>query len=135
MSDAVHERGGHPFSQLMHAGMNTQHHRTPVAPSAIRRARTCTLDEGSTKDVHAQFLHLVAELAPLDLAYLHVFHSGDDDLFRSIRELWPNSLLVLRFGREREQIADDVVAGLANPDIVERLRRDAPLNDADPTTF
>lgn len=104
------------------------------------------IDEGEREAVHAQYTYLVGELAKLDLAYLHVHHLGDDELLRSIRELWPNALLVLRLGRTREQLGDDIVAGLAdivpvgrwalaNPDLVERLRRDAGFNDADPSTF
>jgi len=40
VTSAVHDKGGHIFVQLMHAGRmshpdNTQHHRQGVAPSAI----------------------------------------------------------------------------------------------------
>lgn len=104
------------------------------------------LHEGEAADVRAQYTYLVGELAKLDLVYLHVFHVGDDELLRSLRDLWPNSVLVVRYGRGREQIADDIEAGfadiaplgqfaLANPDIVERLRADAPLNDVDQATL
>lgn len=101
--------------------------------------------EGEAADVRAQYRHLVGELASLNLAYLHVHHVGDDELLRSFREVWPTAVLVVRYGRTREQIADDIDAGLAdiaplgrfalaNPDVVERLRTDAPLNDVDPAT-
>lgn len=104
------------------------------------------LDEGPREDVHAQYEHLVHQLAALDLAYLHVHHIGDDDLLRSLRAAWPNALLVVRYGRTREQLADDITAGLAdiapvgrwalaNPDVVARLRSDAPFTDPDPATF
>lgn len=104
------------------------------------------INEGDTESVRAQYRHLVGELAPLNLAYLHVHHVGDDELLRSIRDTWPTAVLVVRYGRSREQIADDVAAGLAdvaplgrfalaNPDIVERLRLDAPLNEVDPSTL
>ncbi|HET6856371.1 MAG TPA: alkene reductase [Streptomyces sp.] len=104
------------------------------------------INEGDTEAVRAQYRHLVDELAPLNLAYLHVHHVGDDELLRSFREMWPTALLVVRYGRTREQIADDIDAGLAdiaplgrfalaNPDIVERLRTDAPLNEIDPATL
>jgi N-ethylmaleimide reductase len=104
------------------------------------------LDEGGTESVRAQYRYLVGELAKLNLVYLHVHHLGDDELLRSFRELWPTAVLVVRYGREREQIANDIDAGLAdiaplgrfalaNPDIVERLRTDAPLNELDPTTL
>ncbi|MFJ8620612.1 alkene reductase [Streptomyces clavifer] len=104
------------------------------------------IDEGDAEAVRAQYRHLVGELAPLSLAYLHVHHVGDDELLRSFREVWPTALLVVRYGRTREQIADDIDAGLAdiaplgrfalaNPDIVERLRTGAPLNEIDPATL
>jgi N-ethylmaleimide reductase len=89
---------------------------------------------------------LITELAPLGLAYLHVMHGHDDGLLREIRDLWPTALLVNRGDRTREQLTGDLDSGLAdvvpvgrwalaNPDLVERLRRDAPLNEADPATF
>lgn len=104
------------------------------------------IDEGSREDVHAQYQHLVGELAPLHLAYLHVHHVGDDELLRSFRDTWPTAVVVVRYGRTREQIADDIDAGLAdiaplgrwalaNPDVVDRLRTDAPFNEPDPATF
>lgn len=104
------------------------------------------IDEGDTEAVRAQYRHLVGELAPLNLAYLHVHHVGDDELLRSFREAWPTALLVVRYGRTREQIADDIDAGLAdiaplgrfalaNPDIVERLRAGALLNEIDEATL
>lgn len=104
------------------------------------------IDEGDAESVRAQYRHLVGELAPLDLAYLHVHHLGDDELLRSLYAIWPTAVLVVRYGRERDGIANDIEAGLAdiaplgrfalaNPDIVERLRTGAPLNDLDPTTL
>ncbi|WP_104137799.1 alkene reductase [Arthrobacter sp. ZGTC131] len=104
------------------------------------------INEGDTESVHAQYRHLIGELATLNLAYLHLHHVGDDELLRSLRDLWPTAVLVVRYGRNREQIAGDIEAGLAdiaplgrfalaNPDIVERLRSEAPLNEVDPTTL
>ncbi|WP_271985443.1 alkene reductase [Pseudoclavibacter terrae] len=104
------------------------------------------LDEGDTESVRAQYRHLVGELATLNLAYLHVHHVGDDELLRSFREAWPTALLVVRYGRTREQIGDDIEAGLAdiaplgrfalaNPDVVARLREGAEFNELDPSTL
>jgi len=104
------------------------------------------LDEGDTEAVRAQYRYLVGELAKLDLVYLHVHHLGDDELLASFREVWPTAVLVVRYGRERDGIAADIGNGLAdiaplgrfalaNPDIVERLRTGAPLNDLDPATL
>jgi N-ethylmaleimide reductase len=89
---------------------------------------------------------LVVELARLNLAYLHIVQADDDELLRWIRPHWPTSLIVNRPGRPREKIAMDVDAGLAdmasvaafalaNPDLVARLKSEAPLNLADRATF
>ncbi|MBZ4487113.1 alkene reductase [Microbacterium sp. cx-55] len=104
------------------------------------------IDEGDAESVRAQYRQLVGALAPLNLAYLHVHHVGDDELLRSLREIWPTAVVVVRYGRTREQIADDIDAGLAdiaplgrfaiaNPDVVERLRTDAPFTELDPATL
>jgi N-ethylmaleimide reductase len=102
------------------------------------------IDEGE----HAgeQYRHLVGELAELNLAYLHLFQLGDEELLTDIRAAWPNALLVLRAGRAVNELDRDVEAGLAdivplgrwalaNPDVVDRLRTGAPLAEADPGTF
>lgn len=102
------------------------------------------IDEGGS--VGEQYRHLVRELAPLGLAYLHVFQFGDEELLRDIRSAWPGALLVLRAGRTPDALGKDIEAGLAdivpigrwalaNPDVVERLRVGAPLAEADPSTF
>lgn len=104
------------------------------------------IDEGEGENVREQYAHLVRSLAPLRLAYLHAFQLFDEELLADLRAAWPGALLVLRAGRTRETLDQDVAAGLAdavpvgrwalaNPDIVERLRIGAPLGEADPATF
>ncbi|MEV1083986.1 alkene reductase [Streptomyces sp. NPDC050211] len=97
-------------------------------------------------DTHELYPALVRALAPLDLAYLHIGHGGDDELLRTLRELWPNTLVLNRAGTDiatraqdiEDGLADIVTVGvmaLANPDLVERVRTGAPLNTPDPATF
>jgi 2,4-dienoyl-CoA reductase-like NADH-dependent reductase (Old Yellow Enzyme family) len=92
------------------------------------------------------YRHLVAELDKLGLAYLHVMHQGDEALLADIRALWTGTLVLNRPGRAREQVGADVASGLAdleaygqwvlaNPDFVERLKANAPMNAADRNTF
>lgn len=92
------------------------------------------------------YRYLITELNKLNLAYLHVMHLGNDDFLSEIRSLWANALLVNRMGRPLEQIDVDIKANLAdvapvgawalaNPDLVERLKSGAPLNEPDRTTF
>jgi N-ethylmaleimide reductase len=91
------------------------------------------------------YRYLVRRLASLNLVYVHVV-AGDQQLLRDIRSAWSNTLLVNRPGRPREVVAVDIDAGiadiatlatftLANPDLVERLRTGAPLNEADHATY
>ncbi|MCQ9130531.1 alkene reductase [Streptomyces hilarionis] len=97
-------------------------------------------------DTHELYPHLVRALAPLDLAYLHLAHGGDEELLGTLRELWPNTLILNRAGTDIATRAKDIDNGvadvitvgsmaLANPDLVERVRVGAPLNDPDPATF
>jgi N-ethylmaleimide reductase len=98
-------------------------------------------------DVPRLYTALVAALAPLNLAYLHVLHGGPDDtLLRELRASWPGAFLLNRAGAPLgRRFADldngtaDVVtvgsAALANPDLVERVRTGAPLNEPDRATF
>ncbi|MHA7263543.1 alkene reductase [Arthrobacter sp. TMN-37] len=92
------------------------------------------------------YRYLIGELAKLDLAYVHLVQTGDEELLRDIRAAWPNTLMVHRPGRAREDVATDVEAGLAdlapigtwalaNPDVVERLKTGAEFNEGDPSTF
>jgi hypothetical protein len=78
--------------------------------------------------------------------HLHVAHMGDENVFRRIRDI-RLGVLVLNRGRAElpTRIADidngtaDVIAdasmSLANPDLVERIKTNAPLNAPDPSTF
>jgi 2,4-dienoyl-CoA reductase-like NADH-dependent reductase (Old Yellow Enzyme family) len=86
------------------------------------------------------------ELDKLGLAYLHLLHVGNEPLLADIRALWKAVLIVNRPSRPREQIGSDVEAGLAdieaygqailaNPDFLERLKTNAPLNTGDRNTF
>lgn len=97
-------------------------------------------------DTQELYRALVRELAPLNLAYLHLVHIGDEELLDALRELWPTALVLNRAGADlADRVADiadgraDVVTvgalALANPDLVERVRAGAPLNTPDPATF
>jgi N-ethylmaleimide reductase len=99
--------------------------------------------EGDTTTLYKT---LIPGLALVDLAYLHVVHSGDQDLMTWFRGAWPTSLFVNRPDRPRADIAIDVDTGLAdvasvgklalaNPDLAERLKGNQPLNEPDPKSF
>ena len=97
-------------------------------------------------DSRAPYHTLVEELARLQLGYLHLVQVGSDELLRWIRPRWPTALIVNRPGQAPARLGDDVAAGLAeftsvatlalaNPDLVVRLRKGAPLNTPDRFTF
>jgi N-ethylmaleimide reductase len=97
------------------------------------------IDEGA--EGPELFRYLVAELDKVGLAYLHIMHQGNESLLADIRKLWRRTLILNRPGRPREQIGADVASGLAeleaygamvlaNPDFVERLTINAPMNAA-----
>jgi hypothetical protein len=69
---------------------------------------------------------------------------GDEVLLRKIRGIWPGVLVLNRGGADLPtRIADidngtaDAVGSmsLANPDLVERIKTNEPLNAPDPSTF
>lgn len=97
-------------------------------------------------DVPELYGALLAALAPLELAYLHVQHNGDENLLATLRHDWPGALLLNRAGADTETRVQDVEKGLAdvvtvgrvalaNPDWVARIKLNAPLNEADTSTF
>ncbi|TKV29330.1 alkene reductase [Arthrobacter sp. NamB2] len=122
---------------------------TEVGPerTGIRISPNSTLgglDEGP--EAADLYRYLVDQLAPLNLAYLHLVHDGNEELLGDLRKAWPTALLVIRPGRAREDLAMDVEQGLAdiapiaswalaNPDIVDRIRSGAELNKCDRTTL
>ncbi len=75
VTDAVHKAGGHLYIQLMHAG------RTGIRLSSL--GNSGGLDEGP--EAAALYGYLVKELNKLNLAYLHILHTGNEDLLRDIR--------------------------------------------------
>jgi N-ethylmaleimide reductase len=102
------------------------------------------LDEGP--ESAALYSSLVAELDGLGLAYLHMVQLGNETLLADIRKIWRGVLMVNRAGHRRDQIGADIAAGmadiesyaqmaLANPDLVERIRTDAVLNEVRKAQF
>ena len=102
------------------------------------------LDEGP--EAAALYHYLVAELNKLNLAYLHILHTGNEALVQDIRKAWKHPLLVNRPNAAVEDLDKDVKSGLANlvpvgklalanPDLVARLQKKAPLNVPNPATF
>ena len=105
-----------------------------------------TYNDIKEDDAQALYQALLAGLAPLGLAYLHLVHPKDEAWARSFRDQWPGALILNRPGAPFEARSADVDAGLAdvasvgqlalaNPDLVKRLKSGAPLNPPDPSTY
>ncbi|AJC60455.1 alkene reductase [Streptomyces sp. 769] len=102
-------------------------------------------------DLHELYLTLIEQLPP-QLAYLHVFEfPGHRALTVELRRSWEGVYMLNPHeapedwpaGPRQLHLVDDGLADIlsfgthfiANPDLVDRLRTGAPLNEADPTTF
>ncbi|WP_306819927.1 hypothetical protein [Streptomyces sp. CA-210063] len=118
----------------------------PAGRTGLRISPGNPFNDIAESDTHELYPALVRALAPLNLAYLHIAHGGDDELLHTLRKLWPTTLLLNRAGTDIPTRVKDIENGLAhavtvgsmalaNPDLVERVRTDAPLNTPDPATF
>ena len=119
----------------------------------IRISPGNTFNDISEDEVQETYTALLEQLAPLGLAYLSLIEAQDDALNERVLDLWSDGVLAVnpsplvqmqdpadRAGAERwlARGADLVVFGrgfLANPDFVQRLAADAPLNEPDPSAF
>lgn len=96
------------------------------------------------------FTWLSGELNRYDLAYLHVMRSDffgqqSGDVLTPIRQAYKGNLIT-NMGYTPQEAQNAIEAGItdavafgvsyiANPDLVERIRDNIPLNEADPDTF
>ncbi len=109
-------------------------------------------ETGAFDGVDAQYRALVAELSRIGLLYLHLLdHSAmgappvPGELKRQLRAAFDGPCMLAggfdRAAAERALAAGDADliafgrSALANPDLVERMHSDAPLNAPDPATF
>ncbi|MFJ9119469.1 alkene reductase [Streptomyces sp. NPDC102394] len=125
---------------------------------AIGGARTgIRLSPGGTfwgveeSDVPALYTALLTELARLDLAYVHLEATADDDVLLALRRVWPGTLVVnpvLPMGPKQTgrtdadrwlELGAELIsfgrAFIANPDLVERLRTGVPVAPVDESTY
>ena len=115
---------------------------SPVTPS----------NDASDSNPQPLFNHVAERLAPLELAFLHVIEgatAGVRDVapfdYQALRERAKAPWMVNN-GYDRKMALDAVASGradvvafgrpfISNPDLVERLREDAPLNTLDQDTL
>ena len=119
---------------------------------ALRVSPGGTSSGVSESDTPELYSALIAALAPLDLAYLHVMEERNREMTRRIRAAWPGTLILNphptadsfpatpELGAEalRDGLADAIALGelwLANPDLPARVKAGGPYNEADRATF
>ncbi len=102
-------------------------------------------------DVPELYAALLAALAPLDLAYIHLEATTDEPTLVELRRAWPGALIVnpsFPMGPQRSNrsaadhwlgLGADLIsfgrAYIANPDLVRRLRDELPLAEDDEATW
>lgn len=169
----LHGANGYLISQFLssNANLRTDRYGGPVANrirfaveavsetvEAVGAARTgIRLSPGGTfwgveeTDVPELYTALLAELARLRIAYVHLEATVDEDVLLGLRRAWPGTLVmnpVLPMGPKQTGRTDadhwlDLGAELisfgrgfiANPDLVERLRSGVPLAPVDEATY
>lgn len=114
-------------------------------------------DAAQDSDAQALYGHVVERLAPLKLAYLHLIEGatgGPRDAvpfdFEALRRVYksahPGGAWMVNNGYDRQLALDVVASGradlvafgkpfISNPDLVRRLRENAPLNEPKRETF
>lgn len=121
------------------------------ARTGIRLSPGAGIWNAHETEVPELYAALLVELAPLDLAYVHLEATTDEATLLELRRAWPGTLIVnptFPMGPERvERAAADRWLGLgadlvsfgrafiANPDLVERLRAGLPLAADDQATW
>ncbi|MBF6059358.1 alkene reductase [Nocardia terpenica] len=126
--------------------------------AAIGGARTgIRLSPGATfwgvteTDIPELYAALLNELARLDPAYIHLEATTDEEVLLGLRRSWPGTLImnpVYPLGPKQTGRTDadhwlglgaDLIsfgrAFIANPDLVERLRRAVPIAPVDEATY
>ncbi|WP_031466271.1 alkene reductase [Sciscionella sediminilitoris] len=107
------------------------------------------ITETNPADVEQTYTTLVAALAPLNLAYLHLLEGPDRELTQRLRKNWPGTFVLNPFthpeptGPESLTLIEDSTTDLiafgaqflANPDLPRRLAAGGPFNTPDKTTF
>ncbi|NBM16273.1 alkene reductase [Streptomyces sp. GC420] len=119
--------------------------------TGIRLSPGGTLWGVEEADVPALYTALLTELARLELAYVHLEATIDEEVLLGLRRAWPGTLIMnpvapmgpKQTGREDADhwlgLGAELIsfgrAFIANPDLVERLRTGLPIAPVDEATF
>ena len=119
----------------------------------IRLSPSGTFNDMTDSDPETIFVYLLRQLNRFGLAYVHIVDALESDIrhgakvinLEVLRKAY-NGILIVCGGYDQvraeaviaQDMADAVAFGqlyIANPDLVERFRLNAPLNEPDPGTF
>jgi N-ethylmaleimide reductase len=126
--------------------------------TGLRLSPVTPANDIADENPQALFDYVVRELAPLGLAYIHVIEGATggpreladrpfeyDKLKTAYREAGGKAAWMVNNGYDGKLAQDALANGadlvafgrpyIANPDLVERLRKEAPLNPPDKATF
>ena len=169
----LHGANGYLISQFLSSNANLRTDRyggsvanrirfaveaTAATVEAVGKERTgIRLSPGGTfwgveeHDVPELYAALLAELAQLDVAYIHIEATAEEAVLTGLRRAWPGTLIMnptLPMGPKQTGRAEadhwldlgaDLIsfgrAFLANPDLVERLRTGLPIAPFDEATL
>ncbi|NJQ15550.1 alkene reductase [Streptomyces bohaiensis] len=122
-----------------------------AARTGIRLSPGATFWGATDGETLELYTALLAELATLEPAYIHLEATAEDTLLRELRRAWPGTLImnpVLPMGPQQTGREDaDRWLGLgaelisfgrafiSNPDLVERLRAELPIEPVDMATL
>ncbi|MEV7912726.1 alkene reductase [Streptomyces griseus] len=169
----IHGANGYLISQFLSSNANLRTDRyggslanrvrfaveaVAATVDAVGAARTgIRLSPGGTfwgveeREVPELYALLLAELARLEPAYVHLEGTADEEVLVALRRAWPGTLIMnpsLPMSAKQVERADadrwlglgaELIsfgrAYLSNPDLVERLRTGAPIAPADEATY
>jgi N-ethylmaleimide reductase len=118
----------------------------------VRLSPFASFNDMSDSDPEATFGAAIRAIDGLGLAYLHIVEgmgaeagAEEQEILERLRGLW-HGVYVANGGYTADRAAATIAAGTAdavafgtpfigNPDLVERFRRGAPLNESDKSTF
>lgn len=119
-----------------------------AARTGIRISPDCGLWGVRDEDAPELYAALLAELAPLGIAYIHLLTRVSDEVLVPLRKAWPGAMIVNPTDPTGQRSVDRAAAErwlglgadlisfgrayISNPDLVERLRQDLPLAPNDP---
>jgi N-ethylmaleimide reductase len=122
-----------------------------AARTGIRLSPGATIWGVEETEVPELYAALLAELARLEVAYVHLEATTDEEVLVDLRRAWPGTLIVNPVpptGPKQTNRSDadhwlglgaDLIsfgrAFIANPDLVERLRNALPLAPVDEATY